>query len=127
MLYDTPAVLDGMDFFYTKRNFREMSRYVRGWMRQLAKGKDKSKERVLWTMAEQFDGTGLVFNPETNTAMSLNKTGVFLWKELEKGADEPALVRGLLDHFSGVTEEQGTRDVKAFVEELRSRSLLSEA
>ena len=35
------------------------------------------------TMAEQFDGTGLVFNPETNAAMSLNKTGVFLWKELE--------------------------------------------
>ena len=55
LLYDTPAVLDGMDFFYTKRNFREMSRYVRGWMRQLAKGKDRSKERVLWTMAEQFD------------------------------------------------------------------------
>ena len=78
------------------------------------------------TMAEQFDGTGLVFNPETNAAMSLNKTGVFLWKELEKGADEPALTRALLDHFSGVTEEQGTRDVKAFVEALRSRSLLSE-
>jgi len=78
------------------------------------------------TMAEQFDGTGLVFNPETNAAMALNKTGVFLWKELENGSDEPAMVRALLDHFSGVTEEQGARDVKAFVEELRSRSLLSE-
>ena len=77
-------------------------------------------------MAEQFDGTGLVFNPETNAAMSLNKTGVYLWKELEKGADEPALVRALLDRFSGVTGEQGARDVKAFLEELRSRSLLSE-
>ena len=78
------------------------------------------------TMAEQFDGTGLVFNPETNAAMSLNKTGVFLGKELEKGADEPALARALLDHYSGVTEEQGARDVKAFLEALRSRSLLSE-
>ena len=78
------------------------------------------------TMAEQFDGTGLVFNPDTNAAMSLNKTGVFLWKELEKGADEPALVSALLDRFSGVTDEQGARDVKAFLEELRSRSLLSE-
>lgn len=77
-------------------------------------------------MAEQFDGTGLVFNPETNAAMSLNKTGVFLWRELEKGADEPALVSALLDRFSGVTDEQGARDVKAFLEELRSRSLLSE-
>ena len=60
------------------------------------------------TMAEQFDGTGLVFNPETNAAMSLNKTGVFLWKELEKGADEPALVRALLDHFFG--RDRGTGD-----------------
>ena len=78
------------------------------------------------TMAEQFDGTGPVFNPETNAAMSLNKTGVFLWRELENGADEPALVRALLDHFSGVTGEQATRDVQAFVEALRTRSLLSE-
>ena len=78
------------------------------------------------TMAEQFDGSGLVFNPETNAAMALNKTGVFLWRELEKGADEPALVHALLDRYSGVTDEQGARDVKAFLEELRSRSLLSE-
>ena len=54
LLYDTPAVTDGIDFFYTKRNYREMSRYVPEWMRELAKGKDKSKERVMWTMAEEF-------------------------------------------------------------------------
>ena len=55
LLYDTPAVIDGMDFFYTKRNYHEMSRYVPGWMRELAKDKDKSKERVMWTMAEDFN------------------------------------------------------------------------
>ena len=77
-------------------------------------------------MAEQFDGTGLVFNPESNAAVSLNKTGVYLWNRLKDGATEAELIAGLLEKYEGVTEEKATADVKAFLEELRSRSLLSE-
>lgn len=77
-------------------------------------------------MAEQFDGTGLVFNPESNAAVSLNKTGVYLWNRLKEGATEAELTAGLLEKYEGVTEEKATADVKAFLEELRSRSLLSE-
>ena len=77
-------------------------------------------------MAEQFDGTGLVFNPESNGAVALNKTGVYLWSRLKDGATEAELTAGLLEKYEGVTEEKATADVKAFLEELRSRSLLSE-
>ena len=77
-------------------------------------------------MAEQFDGTGLVFNPESNGAVALNKTGVYLWSRLKDGATEAELIAGLLEKYEGVTEEKATADVKAFLEELRSRSLLSE-
>ncbi len=77
-------------------------------------------------MAEQFDGTGLVFNPESNSAISLNKTGVYLWNRLKEGSDEAELVSGLLDTFDGVTEEKAASDVKAFLDDLRMRSLLSE-
>ena len=77
-------------------------------------------------MAEQFDGTGLVFNPESNGAVALNKTGVYLWNRLKDGATESEMTAGLLEHFSGVTEEQAAADVKAFLEELRKRSLLPE-
>ena len=77
-------------------------------------------------MAEQFDGTGLVFNPETNAAVSLNKTGVYLWNRLKEGASESEMTAGLLEKYSGVTEEQVAADVKAFLAEIRSRSLLSE-
>ena len=77
-------------------------------------------------MAEQFDGTGLVFNPESNGAVSLNKTGVYLWNCLKDGASEAEMVSGLLKKYEGVTEEKALADVKAFLEELRSRSLLSE-
>ena len=77
-------------------------------------------------MAEQFDGTGLVFNPESNAAVSLNKTGVYLWNRLKDGASEAEMTAGLLEKYDGVTEEKAAADVAAFLVELRSRSLLSE-
>ena len=76
-------------------------------------------------MAEQFDGTGLVFEPNANIAFSLNKTGVFLWNRLKEGASEAELIAGLVEKYSGVTEEQAAADVNAFLDDLRSRSLLS--
>lgn len=79
------------------------------------------------TMAPQFDGTGLVFDPNTNAAFSLNKTGVYLWNLVKEGATEAEMIAGVIEKYSGVTEEQATADVKAFLEDLRSRSLLSEA
>lgn len=54
LLYDTPGVTDGMDLFYTKRNFKEMKRYAPLWMMKVALGHDKSRERVMWTLAESF-------------------------------------------------------------------------
>lgn len=77
-------------------------------------------------MSEQFDGTGLVFNPESNAAMTLNKTGVYLWKRLSAGDGEAALVRGIMEKYQGVTETQAEADVKAFLAELKTKSLLSE-
>ena len=77
-------------------------------------------------MVEQFDGSGLVFNPETSGAVSLNKTGVYLWSRLKEGATEAEMTAGLLEKYDGVTEEKATADVAAFLAELRSRSLLSE-
>ena len=77
-------------------------------------------------MAEQFDGTGLIFDPNTNAAMSLNKTGVYLWRRVKEGATESEMASELVQRYSGVTEEQAATDVKAFLQELRNRSLLSE-
>ena len=77
-------------------------------------------------MAEQFDGTGLIFDPNTNAAMSINKTGVYLWNRMKEGATEAEMISDLVKRYSGVTEEQAAADVKAFLQELRNRSLLSE-
>ena len=52
LLYDTPGVTDGVDFFYTRKNFRQMKQWAPVMMLLLSKGKDKSEERVMWTFAE---------------------------------------------------------------------------
>lgn len=77
-------------------------------------------------MAEQFDGTGLVFSPETNTSSAINKTGVFLWRRLEAGATEEDLIRDLMEKYSGLSEDKAAADVKEFLQGLRERSYLSE-
>ena len=77
-------------------------------------------------MAEQFDGTGLIFDPNTNAAMSINKTGVYLWNRIKDGATEAEMTSELVQRHSGVTAEQAAADVNAFLQELRNRSILSE-
>ena len=77
-------------------------------------------------MAEQFDGTGLIFDPNTNAAVSVNKTGVYLWNRVKDGATEAEMTAELVQRYTGVTEEQAAADVKAFLQNLRERSLLAE-
>ena len=45
---------------------------------------------------------------------TLNETGVFLWRNIEKGMDEDALVKALLEEYE-VDEETAKKDVKEFV------------
>ena len=78
------------------------------------------------TMSEQFDGSGLVFDPESNGALSLNKTGVFLWNLLKDGRSEQEMAAALLEKYDGVTPEKVAADVRAFLDALRARSLVSE-
>jgi hypothetical protein len=77
-------------------------------------------------MAEQFDGSGLVFDPETNAAVSINKTGVFLWNLLKDGRSEQEMAAAILERYDGVTPEKADADVKVFLDGLRERSLISD-
>jgi len=62
----------------------------------------------------------------TNAAMSINKTGVYLWNRIKDGASEAEMVSDLVNRYSDVTQEQAATDVNVFLQELRNRSLLSE-
>lgn len=77
-------------------------------------------------MKEEFDGTGLVYHPENNKALTLNKSGVVLWKALSSAGTAEAGVDALLEEFSGVTREQAAADVEAFIKRLEEWGLLSQ-
>lgn len=76
-------------------------------------------------MREEFDGTGIVFDPDRNKAISLNKTGVIVWNVLAKDGTEADAVRALRAEFPDVPETQAQQDVAKFLDALREKALLS--
>lgn len=77
-------------------------------------------------MKEEFDGTGLIYHPESNKALTLNKSGVVLWKVFASGGTAEAGVDAILDQFKGVTREQAAADVEKFINKLQEWGLLSQ-
>lgn len=60
-----------------------------------------------------------------NGLISLNETGAFLWKKLEKGADYDSLLSDLLSEYE--IDEATARDgIDKFIESARSAGLLEE-
>ena len=55
--------------------------------------------------------------------MTINETGMFLWKLLIKGAEREELVKAILDEYE-VTEQIASRDVDLFIEKLVGAGLV---
>ena len=77
-------------------------------------------------MREEFDGTGIVFDPDRNKAISLNKPGVIVWNVLAKGGTGADAVRALRAEFPDVPETQAQQDVAKFLDALREKALLTD-
>lgn len=60
---------------------------------------------------------------EFNGVITLNETGVLLWKKLETGATEQELVFALLNEYE-VDEATAKSDVAEFVNKLKTAGLL---
>ena len=62
-------------------------------------------------------------NLDFNGVITLNETGVVLWKELQTEKEEKDLVAALLKEYD-VSESLAAADVHRFVEKLRAADLL---
>lgn len=60
---------------------------------------------------------------EFNCVITLNDTGAFLWKQLEKGATEEQLLSALLNEYE-VEEDIAKKDINAFIEKITNANLL---
>lgn len=59
-----------------------------------------------------------------NGMVTINETGAFLWKILEKGADKEDLLEALLKEYD-VDEESAKKDITAFLQNLYNGKLLN--
>ena len=55
--------------------------------------------------------------------ITLNETGAFLWRILEKGSDEKGLLDALLSEYD-VSEDIAAKDVKTFIDKLTEAGLV---
>jgi len=65
-----------------------------------------------------------IFDTRSGQITTLNSTGAFIWKELEKG-NEPSAVAALLAQETGANPAVVEQDVMAFLKELNERHLYS--
>jgi hypothetical protein len=76
-------------------------------------------------LTELQDGTGVLLHLGTKFYYALNRTGVAVWKRLERGVSDPhELARTVSAAFDGVAEQQARADVEALLAELRAEGLL---
>ncbi len=55
--------------------------------------------------------------------LTLNETGLLIWKLLEDGAEKDTLVKAILSEYD-ITEELAEKDVEAFLQKLSNAGIL---
>lgn len=58
-----------------------------------------------------------------NGMLTLNNSGLLLWRKLEEGSDREAMAKALTDEYD-VSFEQALADVDKFIEKLKSAGCL---
>lgn len=76
---------------------------------------------------ELSDGEGVLLNLATKLYYSLNATGTFMWRLIEKceAQSEPSLVERLESHYR-IPRETALSDVQEFLSDLLSERLLED-
>lgn len=58
-----------------------------------------------------------------NGLITVNDTGAFLWKQLQKGASKEDLIHAVTDEFE-TDEESAAADIEVFLEKIREEGIL---
>lgn len=100
-----------------------------GAAQKLHKMKDQSQQKYMArdnvVFTDLDDGSAVLLHLETKYYFSLNETGAFLWKLLDKkeGTSEDRLVEELCAAFD-VDEKRASEDVKDFIKDLKEQGLI---
>ena len=81
-----------------------------------------------WTRSPQVvyevvDGQAVLVDPAGRELLTLNGVGTVVWEALD-GSDAATLAAALIDRFDGVTVEELTVDIAAFLDEIAGAGLV---
>ncbi len=90
---------------------------------KVAEKKYKGREDVVFTDLD--DGSAVLLHLESKYYYSLNETGSFLWKLMEKaeGISEEEMIKELCENFD-VKEGKAKQDVDEFIHNLSEEGLI---
>ncbi len=74
---------------------------------------------------QEFDGTGILFNPEDGSIFSLNKTSAFICMCIQKEMDREAILADMREHIKNIPENVEA-DLDSFLAQLREKGCLQE-
>jgi len=67
----------------------------------------------------------ILLNTESGKYLELNKTAKFIWKQLEEGLDEEAIIEKITDIYD-LTHEEATSSFDTFTKDCLNKGLLKE-
>lgn len=72
----------------------------------------------------EFDGSGILFNPDNGETFGLNPTSTFIWECLEKEMSNPDIVTALRTVAANVPERVDS-ELEEFLVSLRDKSFVA--
>lgn len=84
------------------------------------------KRNPLIVFKEEFDGTGVLFDPEKGRVLGVNTTGCFIWKNLEDVRSISELTEKLCAACTDVPADRVESDVEKFVRQLQDNGFVSQ-
>jgi len=78
-------------------------------------------ERKPGVISQEIEDGLILYDPDSDQAFVLNRTGALAWANAEKGEGE---IAGMIASEFQVSAEQALSDVREFITELKNRGLL---
>lgn len=79
--------------------------------------------QVAWQIV---DGEAIVVDLASGNTIGLNPTATFLWSQIDGNHDDSQMTHALIDEFE-VSAADAERDTRAFLDEMKRRTLIVEA
>lgn len=83
------------------------------------------KVNPIIVLREEFDGSAVLFNPDNGEVYGLNRTALFLWKQLADGRTNAEMLAGLKEKCGDTMPEHAEDDLNHFKQVLQHKGFLS--